>query len=285
MKMHFISGLPRSGSTLLAAILRQNPRFVAGKASPVSILFTALEESMSMRRPYGVQFSTLQKMLLLRGLFQNYYYKTTDGSDDVIFDKSRAWCEKVHQLVELFAEAKVLCPVRNVAWIMDSCERLIRMNAFDLSGMVGYDADLTVYGRCSLLGKSDGMVGWSYDALRQAYFGEHSDRLILIDYDTLVRHPAWTIGMVYDFLGEPKFEHDFDHVTYEHEAFDAALGTPGLHDIRPKVEWRERPTILPPDLFERYAQHDFWTRYPKPSDARLIIAPDNVSSLVAAERR
>jgi sulfotransferase len=25
--IHFISGLPRSGSTLLAAILRQNPRF------------------------------------------------------------------------------------------------------------------------------------------------------------------------------------------------------------------------------------------------------------------
>jgi sulfotransferase len=28
-KMHFISGLPRSGSTLLAGILRQNPQFHA----------------------------------------------------------------------------------------------------------------------------------------------------------------------------------------------------------------------------------------------------------------
>jgi hypothetical protein len=26
-RLHFISGLPRSGSTLLSAILRQNPRF------------------------------------------------------------------------------------------------------------------------------------------------------------------------------------------------------------------------------------------------------------------
>lgn len=32
---HFISGLPRSGSTLLAAILRQNPRFLAATTSPV----------------------------------------------------------------------------------------------------------------------------------------------------------------------------------------------------------------------------------------------------------
>ena len=33
--IHFISGLPRAGSTLLAALLRQNPRFSAGMTSPV----------------------------------------------------------------------------------------------------------------------------------------------------------------------------------------------------------------------------------------------------------
>ena len=32
--MHLISGLPRSGSTLLAALLRQNPRFEAGISGP-----------------------------------------------------------------------------------------------------------------------------------------------------------------------------------------------------------------------------------------------------------
>ena len=45
--IHFISGLPRSGSTLLAAILRQNPRFHAGMSSPVGHLFTALLRQMS----------------------------------------------------------------------------------------------------------------------------------------------------------------------------------------------------------------------------------------------
>ncbi|MGA8585530.1 MAG: sulfotransferase [Roseiarcus sp.] len=33
-RLHFISGLPRSGSTLLAALLRQNPRISAGMSSP-----------------------------------------------------------------------------------------------------------------------------------------------------------------------------------------------------------------------------------------------------------
>ena len=35
MRLHFISGLPRSGSTLLAGLLRQNPRFSAAMPGTV----------------------------------------------------------------------------------------------------------------------------------------------------------------------------------------------------------------------------------------------------------
>ncbi|WP_373533726.1 sulfotransferase [Microcoleus sp.] len=35
VRSHFISGLPRSGSTLLAALLRQNPRFHSAMTSPI----------------------------------------------------------------------------------------------------------------------------------------------------------------------------------------------------------------------------------------------------------
>jgi hypothetical protein len=52
--IHFISGLPRSGSTLLAASLRQNPRFHAGISSPVASLFMALQAAMSRRNEAAV---------------------------------------------------------------------------------------------------------------------------------------------------------------------------------------------------------------------------------------
>ena len=45
-KLHFISGLPRSGSTLLAGILRQNPRFHAAMTGPVGALFGAMLNAM-----------------------------------------------------------------------------------------------------------------------------------------------------------------------------------------------------------------------------------------------
>ncbi|MEH1864722.1 MAG: hypothetical protein V7K69_06870 [Nostoc sp.] len=46
-KMHFISGLPRSGSTLLGALLRQNPWFHASMTSPVGGMVNPMLEAMS----------------------------------------------------------------------------------------------------------------------------------------------------------------------------------------------------------------------------------------------
>ena len=65
--IHFISGLPRSGSTLLAAILRQNPRFHAGMTSPVGAMYQALEQSMSRRSDTAV-FIGQQRHRLADGL-------------------------------------------------------------------------------------------------------------------------------------------------------------------------------------------------------------------------
>jgi sulfotransferase len=46
-QFHFISGLPRSGSTLLSALLLQNPRFHAGMTSPVGTLFSGMLNQFS----------------------------------------------------------------------------------------------------------------------------------------------------------------------------------------------------------------------------------------------
>ena len=42
--------------------------------------------------------------------------------------------------------------------------------------------------------------------------------------------------MVYDYLGVPEFEHDFDNVPQVTQEDDRVYGAPGLHDIRSKVE-------------------------------------------------
>ena len=63
---------------------------------------------------------------------------------------------------------------------------------------------------------------------------------------------------LYEELGEVPFMHDFDNVAYDAPAYDAELGMPGLHQVRRRVEFCPRETCLPPDLFAKYAEVNFW---------------------------
>ena len=70
---HFISGLPRSGSTLTGAILRQNPRFSAGMSSPVAHLFDGIVGQVSAGSELSRMVDDAQRARLLRGLFDSNY--------------------------------------------------------------------------------------------------------------------------------------------------------------------------------------------------------------------
>lgn len=255
-RYHFISGLPRSGSTLLAAILSQNPRFQAGMSGPLGSLFSGLLGQMSGSNEFSVFLTDTQRQRILRGMFDNYY---ADSNAEVVFDTNRSWCTRLPALATLFPEAKVIACVRDVSWILDSIERLVRANAFQPSSIFNYTPNGTVYTRANGLAGPEGMVGYAYDALKEAYFGEHAaGRLILVRYESLVADPERVVRQIYDLLGEAWYPHDFANITFDAEEFDRRAGTPGLHTVRAQVSARVRQTILPPDLFQRFQRDNFW---------------------------
>jgi len=256
-QFHFISGLPRSGSTLLSAILLQNPRFHAGMTSPVGALFSGVLEQCSAGSEFGAVIDTDMRRRLLRGLFDSYYADKADKP--VVFDTNRQWSSRLPAISDLFPKAKVIACVRNVAWVMDSLERLYRANPYENTKLFGDAVERnTVYSRCETLAQRNRLVGFAWAALKEAYYGEHADSLLIVDYDLLTQAPERVLRLVYDFIGEPWFEHDFDHLAYDAPEFDQALGVAGLHKVKPKVALQSRRTILPPDLFKQYADLSFW---------------------------
>ncbi|MHC8384394.1 sulfotransferase family protein [Pseudomonas sp. LB3P14] len=256
-QFHFISGLPRSGSTLLSAILLQNPRFHAGMTSPVGALFSGVLEQCSAGSEFGAVIDTDLRRRLLRGLFDSFYADKADKP--VVFDTNRLWSSRLPAISDLFPQAKVIACVRNVAWVMDSIERLYRANPFENTKLFGDAIERnTVYSRCETLAQRNRLVGFAWAALKEAYYGEHADSLLIVDYDLLTQAPDRVMRLVYDFIGEPWFEHDFDNLAYDAPEFDLALGVSGLHKVKPKVELQSRRTILPPDLFKQYAELSFW---------------------------
>lgn len=257
-RLHFISGLPRSGSTLLAALLRQNPRFSAGMSSPIHALFRAMLNETSARNEGSVFIDNDIRKRLLTAVFDAYYAEATP--ETVIFDTNRGWTTKLPALVELFPHAKMICCVRNPAWILDSIESLIRRNAYELSGIFSYDSGGTVYSRVEGLVSGAGMFGFAFNALREAVYGPHSDRLLIVRYESLTANPLGTLGAIYGFIGEELHRHDPLHIEpcYDMIEFDQRLGTPGLHDVGRSVKAPERKPILPPDLVTRYEREAFW---------------------------
>jgi sulfotransferase len=270
-KFHFISGLPRSGSTLLAALLRQNPRFYAGMSGPVASLFEGVVAQVSAGSELSSMVDDEQRARILKGLFDSYYAK---HDEEVIFDTNRAWTAKMPALMQLFPESKLICCVRDIAWIMDSMERQFRGNAFENTRLFNTPAErATVYTRIEALAHANRLVGFPYHALREACWGENAEQLVIIDYDLLVSRPEDVVRLIYEFIGEEPYDHDFEKVDYDAPQFDTQLGVSGLHKVHPKVGPRPRQTILPPDLFERYNNMAFWRDLKNCKAYRIVNQP------------
>ena len=256
-KFHFISGLPRSGSTLLAAILNQNPRFRAGMTSPLADIMGVMIAEASSKNDFSFAVSEEQRVSLLRGLVENFY--AGPAGSDVVFDTSRLWCSRMRLLETLFPQAKVIACVRQLSWVLDSMERLVRNSPVGVSKVFRFDTNTTVYSRAEALTDPRGMVGFAFQAVKDAFYGQYAPgQLLLLTYESLVADPATTLHAVYRFIDEPWFEHDFENIEFNANEFDERVGMPGLHSVRRKLQAIERTPILPLEIFNRFAREAFW---------------------------
>ena len=249
MKFHFLTGLPRSGSTLLASILSQNPRFHASIQSPVGQVVTDALHGMGPRNEAGSFFHGDQRERMLRGLVEGYY-SDLEGEKAVVFDNNRRWTANISLMTRLYPDAFFLACVRDPRAIVDSFERLFQAHPTDLSVIYGGVSNTTAYSRTSELMKAGGVVSFALESLKSAFYGALRNRLLVIEYDNLARFPAAVLDDIYNVLGEEKFNHNFENIEAiaGSAAFDAEISTPGLHDLKSAVLYEPRNSILPPDI-------------------------------------
>ncbi len=85
---HFITGLPRSGSTLLSSILKQNPRFHASITDPLANLVKGVIEHSHDSPGMKSEVPVSRRKNMVKYLFDGYY---ADVDKPVIFNTNRAW--------------------------------------------------------------------------------------------------------------------------------------------------------------------------------------------------
>jgi sulfotransferase len=264
---YFMSGLPRSGSTLLSSILNQNPRFYSGPSSPVVPTMIALEQSFSNDELFLGYPKPQQAKEIIASVLPQYY---SDRQEPVIFDKNRSWTIRMEYIQGYFDVApKVICPVRDTAEILTSFISMIRRNPYQVDGKINFidemliknNIPLTDDNRCELLASPAGILGQSVEGLRKALMEGYDNSIHLVEYRDLVNNPKETMDKIYEFLGEEPFTHTFDNLENDNRENDAQIyGFADMHEVRPKVKsTAPRPEeILSENILEKCKNTEFW---------------------------
>ena len=216
-KFHFISGLPRSGTTLLSSILNQNPNFSADISGPLARFAKSIIEQSESQGGYRFVCPPEKRKNIIRGIFNSYY---DDNTAEIVFNTNRSWTSMTPLLKELYPDSKMIVCVREIQWILDSFETLLAKNSLSVSTLFNNQESSTVYTRCRSLLHEDRTVGFAYNCLKQGLFSKNRDMICVVEYDALAHDPKSVIQKIYKFLEEPYFEHDFDNVTYSNDEFD-----------------------------------------------------------------
>lgn len=272
-KIIFMAGLPRSGSTLLGALLNQNPRIHTEPASPVMDFVIAINKTVDKNEHYAAFPKQQSVFAVIQSLFQAYYWHTPKP---VIFDKNRGWPGQVKGLEQcVVPKAKIICPVRNIDSVLASFLKLAHANPLNPeTGKLNFiDQSLVVTNRpindenrCEMILSDKGMIGKCMGAMENAVKNGYRDRLHFVEYDLLVSDPQAALNGIYDFIEEEHFEgHDFNNIEASGRENDSKVfSVSNLHEIAPKIKKSKTDPkkILPPDVYERCQGKEFWRTLP-----------------------
>ena len=262
---YFISGLPRSGSTLLSGILRQNPDIYADIASRLPKIVDSVIETISNSNQ-DATINKVQRKNIIHGTFNGYYQHI---DKPIVFDSGREWTSRTFLLKELFPYTKTICCVRDIVSILNSFETIFSKNSLYKNKLLRYSND--VYSRCcELMHEEKGIVRVPLLCLKEGY-AANPQMIHLVEYENLCKEPEKTMRSVYKFLEKPYYSHDFENVEYSNQNFDEACNLKDLHTVKRKVEYKPPKIILPPEIVKKYKEMnmEFWRENYKP-DADII---------------
>ncbi len=251
--IHFLSGLPRSGSTVLAAILNQNPQT---HVSTTSGLVHALDGLANTWRdaPLLNDSDPERKKLkhAMRVVATTFHLDET--TKPVVIDKSRGWPVPViirSMAQVLGCQPKIIATVRSVP---DCAASFVRVAKPD---------NLTAFIE---KGELFAHLKAAYQTLEGGYRA-FPECFLFVEYEDLLANPKRELDRIHAFLDLPPFDYDFDNIdgssVKENDEF--IHGYAGMHDIKPKLA-RQHNQLAKDVLgchYSQFCQPEFWLPEPR----------------------
>lgn len=245
-----LSGLPRAGSTLLSAILSQNPLIHAEGNSAVCQLMwdmkrSCLTTSKEQLKANGREINTMHNLL---SNIPKHYYTNLTGAEKIVVDKCRSWTIPTNiSLLEKYIDSnyKVIILERSVTDIVKSFIKLYKANEIDINS---FSENILVPNSEPIMRSLSG-INWAKKNNQDNHF-------LFIQYTDLVRTPAVVIQQIYEFCGWENFVHNYDHIVCKYPENDEVYGLKGMHQIHETIIHRDNPVVLDKKLRENCIKID-----------------------------
>ncbi len=230
----FLSGLPRTGSTLLTSILSQNPEIHTSGNSALCQLMWDMQ--VSCQNTEQIKNKPEVTESLLKSIPKVYYEK----NQGIIVDKCRSWTMPANlELIDKYItkSPKIVVMLRPVIDIVKSFVYIRTLNGWK-------------YPETQLLDDGSDPIMRSLDGVKHSRL-VNKGQFLYIQYDDLITDPHNTLEQIYGFYGWKQFNHQLDAIQNKSFERDDLLNMIGLHDIRPTLSRRTVEISLSDELYKK----------------------------------
>ena len=261
-EIFFLNGLPRAGNTVLGSIMNQNPNVAATAnsicADMMGELFMLKRTDIFKNYPDHKSFDNVAKTV-----FENYY---KDWKQDYIIDRA-PWGNPINLkfLKETKSNIKIIVLVRDIIEVLGS---FIDWSNREPTSFINQYAVKTVEEKCDMLMNTDGQIVKELIGIKHLLNHQSKEIYHIVKFNDLVKNTENTIDGVYNFLGIPKFKHDFNNISQfkvNDIGYDDAIVGNGLHTLTTGAisDYKEKYnaySIIPKSIIEKYKQCNFWEK-------------------------
>ena len=240
---YFLSGLPRSGSTLLSCILDQNPNIHAEGNSGVCQLMWDTQASAMNNQQLKANRRFFTGIDIVKSIPEIYY---KDVTKNIVVDKCRSWTLPDNmRLIESYITTtpKVIVTIRKCSEVIASYIEIMQAN--------GHSDDME---KMMLTPMTEPLMR-SYDGVMFAK-KYNEGQFLFVDYDDLVDNTKETILKIYTHCGWDSYEHDFDNIVNNHPEDDEFYSLIGMHDVHSKIVRKDMDIQLSNETLDICAKLD-----------------------------
>jgi len=249
-QLFFLVAQPRSGNTLFASIINQNPEIAC---TPNSITLEIMKDLFLLKNTDVFQNYPDHKSLdnVLNVVYDNYY---KDWLQPIIIDRGPVMTPGNFALMQKHFKRPFKCIVllRDVMDVLASYMKWYTENPDAFPNRFNLKNDEEKLG---MIMNKDGAVAKDLEAIKNAF--NYPDICHFVKYDNLVARPDEEIKKIYKFIGKPYFNHRFDNlqqVEVNGMKYDDTIVGKNMHNIRSVVRKVNNPYIekIPKRIKQKY---------------------------------